>query len=1201
MSNTFSGWEDDVCPPPTEQCEIIAQLLAESSTNGIKCAIEGSWWRQWVEYSGYESINGGLSGSPPGPIDNSALHAPGYNGSAGAFQMKTVPVGVFELLERWYGGGPRVFETDLTNGKRSPVEAIKAAVYSTSPPERRFQEPTVAGSLRFYVVGSKTKPWNRDFFEGETVKDALKGGCAHFGLRMSEQVLYCPSQKVEWALDDQLESVTLGEETSVCILPRADAVDEDRIGRTGFSNQGNTCYMNSALQVLMHTPELMEYFLTDKYKEHISLRNPEGSKGRVAEAFADLIKRVWRKTNPGGTVRPYDFWEAFSSEYIQFSAKIQHDTAEFAESVLDALMEDCNRSVIPKTFKIMEDDAAKSDAEMADDNWKYHTSRSDSHISDKFHGQYRAVTTCPSCSFSSRKFESFTVLQLGVPTPKMCELALTLIDVKGNSPPQHLAVDVRGEGTVMDVYVAVAEKIGEECENLCSVLALGQKSAEGEVSMKPADEKISNILGFDAVVVYHYPEGKLGPESGGKETHFIHQKQTLYTTSFPWPGTQIREKQKFGFPLVVWIPEVSRSDNVSSCSRSPRKRSLEILEEIFEVSLRPAKRKKEELAPVILLPAPPGVEETGGVEEVGNSAPSSIIRGLEDGDNVSEVAQSISASIAEEPAPSPATRSPTGNDGEVFDWEAEYEQNLAKNAAYGNEGGDFPSAPVLHAEETPAMSENYASDECEGPMSDKGSQELAKEQYGANGDWNSGGGVSLSQDDNVGTQENYRAISQVVSDGQEEEQECNTAQEGDGQSLNGLPNPENGGGGNTTEIEDDDADSMNAQGGGDISEGEYDPLLTSLLDEPTYGPTYGPYLNDVPCHQETPTRVIGTSDDASYDLMEIDDDEDGQAAPQSSSEKRSRKIIVDWSNAGEDKYDLEMVRNAVNGHASSRNDEVHTILECFEHDFSAHPLDKNNLWKCGRCNEHVEGVKSMRLWKAPDVLLISLKRFNFNGHKTIKLNSHIHFPLIGLDISEFCGAPGEGRGNDELLYDLTGVCYHHGDDPRSGHYTSVARMHDGRWCKFNDGEVSAASVGDDLISRDAYLLCYRRRGAACASAKETLLKLRKAEEMERKRSIDENYAKEKLTESEEDFDVYSNKYQETGTTYTGGKFSEWNSFADYNGPYNYNALEGVDSLEYGDMRTQWDDNEEDKIILSQSNNENNELVVNGKRKEEGGW
>lgn len=117
----------------------------------------------------------------------------------------------------------------------------------------------------------------------------------------------------------------------------------------------------------------------------------------------------------------------------------------------------------------------------------------------------------------------------------------------------------------------------------------------------------------------------------------------------------------------------------------------------------------------------------------------------------------------------------------------------------------------------------------------------------------------------------------------------------------------------------------------------------------------------------------------------------------------------------------------------------------------------------------------MEVYSAPDYLIIHLKRFSHQRNQLFgsrKLNNFINFPVNGLDMSQYIV-----KKQGDCLYDLYAVSNHFGS-LNGGHYTAFAKNpYYNRWFNFDDSEVDRATE-ENVVSKAAYVLFYKRRGAA---------------------------------------------------------------------------------------------------------------------------
>ncbi|PSR91397.1 Ubiquitin carboxyl-terminal hydrolase [Actinidia chinensis var. chinensis] len=229
------------------------------------------------------------------------------------------------------------------------------------------------------------------------------------------------------------------------------AIKADKGGLAGLQNLGNTCFMNSALQCLVHTPPLVEYFLQD-YTDEINRQNPLGLHGELALAFGELLRKLWSSGRT--TIAPRAFKGKVARFAPQFSGFNQHDSQELLAFLLDGLHEDLNR-VKQKPYIETKDTDGRPDGEVADECWRYHKVRNDSIIVDVCQGQYKSTLVCPVCNKISITFDPFMYLSLPLPSTATRTLTVTVFYGDGSGLPMPYTVTVLKQGCFKDLCQAL--------------------------------------------------------------------------------------------------------------------------------------------------------------------------------------------------------------------------------------------------------------------------------------------------------------------------------------------------------------------------------------------------------------------------------------------------------------------------------------------------------------------------------------------------------------------------------------------------------------------------------------------------------------------------------------------------------------------------------------------------------------------------
>lgn len=150
-----------------------------------------------------------------------------------------------------------------------------------------------------------------------------------------------------------------------------------------------------------------------------------------------------------------------------------------------------------------------------------------------------------------------------------------------------------------------------------------------------------------------------------------------------------------------------------------------------------------------------------------------------------------------------------------------------------------------------------------------------------------------------------------------------------------------------------------------------------------------------------------------------------------------------------------------------------SLFDCLDHHCAPEVLSGDNAWFNESTGEKQDVKKRLSFWSLPNVLIIVLKRFEMNARGYVrKIQVPIEVPCNRADFSKHV----HGYNRDSYVYELFGVCNHHGGSPMGGHYTATIRNANGKWYGCNDTNVKEMPLAsnESIVSNLPYCLFYRK-------------------------------------------------------------------------------------------------------------------------------
>lgn len=773
----------------------------------------------------------------------------------------------------------------------------------------------------------------------------------------------------------------------------------------------------------------------DKYKKDLNPSNPLSHNGMVANAYALLLKEMF-SPNVTSSFAPRNFKNVVGKYGPSFSGYQQQDSQEFLLFLLDGLQEDLSRihkkPYIEKpdsTDEMVNDPVALR--AMADKCWDIYQARSDSVITDLFAGMYKSTVVCPVCDKVSIIFDPFNNLTLQLPIENLWSRVVYWFPL--HSRPIKVGVDIDKNASFMALKEYVAEKVGVDPKK--TVVAEIYKSR----IYKMFDDKKTigeeRIAENDQIAIFeleHQPSNYPPPKKKVqkyKSSYYYHNSDeeedvpngesplaakmlvALFNRQVRDGHPRYQQRAVFGVPSYVIITREEAND--------------------YDAILRKVLAKVDTMTTMDFLK-----DDTDSGNDSAPEDSDTVLMNNDDGESSSDSRFQAKSLASEDGLIDISMRDDGGARQPAHQLHPPLPGIKHKRPPKMLRPGEFITPEVRNLFEM-----KYFTSQSELIPTGWSTIQDENREYPT---------IASRLPDREGTRRRgskgkiARRIQRLGSASSSE------ADVGDADPAEPIPTQQNS--------YDSDSDGLP-----DVEQVTRAPASFSRFNYATRQNrkgliTYGRKDKNAPYNRSCEELEPDTVDNPLIRLGEA--------------------IVLDWT---PEAYDAFFLGHESNGDTGLRGvstwDDIPTmpdpdleqkrrlrlnrkrngisLEDCLDEFGKAEVLSENDAWYCPRCKEHRRASKTLELWKAPDILVIHLKRFSAQGRNLRdKLDVLVDFPVEGLDLSSRVAMHEDGKNP---IYDLFAVDNHYGG-LGGGHYTAFARNDtDKNWYEYNGTQACSAS------------------------------------------------------------------------------------------------------------------------------------------------